>query len=158
VSKSVLVKLAEKLEKLSRELEAANRLLNAATAVLAESPKLPDQVRSYWRQRAIVLKNTPHLMRALAADLRGAHAHAINRFVPKYDFLRHMVFMLLEYVETSTKSPHYQEVADLLTHLSGADDPKLLTSSDALKALYLRSAIYRSNRTRPSKSKRLPSA
>jgi len=79
-----------------------------------------------------------------------------------------MVLQLLKYVNTCTKSPHYEAVADLLSHLSSAEEKtlqsvgeslpkptrigtrkkmgatfgKLLTSPDALKALYLRSPKY----------------
>ena len=80
-----------------------------------------------------------------------------------------MVLELLKYVNACTKSQHYEAVADLLNHLSsveektlqsvrellpkptrtrtrkkiGATSGKLLSSPDALKALYLRSAKYR---------------
>jgi len=171
VSQSALAKLPERLEKIARELEPVNRLFGTyLTALFVENPKFSDQVRSLCRQRATVYKSTPRLLRALATDLRAANAEISKAVGPKrYDFFRHMVLELLKYVDACTKSPHYQAVADLLSHLSsaeqktlqsvgeflpkptrtgarkekGATSGKLLTSPDALKALYLRSAKYR---------------
>ncbi|SRR6266849_5075873 len=164
VSPSALAKLPERLEKIARELEPVNRLFETyLTALFVENPKLSDQVRSLCRQRATVYKNTPKLLRAFATDLRAANAELSKAVGPKrYDFFRYMVLELLKYVNTCTKRPHYEAVADLLSHLSsaeqktlpkptrtgarterGATSGKLLTSPDALKALYLRSAKYR---------------
>ncbi|MGD0600940.1 MAG: hypothetical protein ABR988_14020 [Terriglobales bacterium] len=182
VSKSALKKLPERLEKISRELEAVNRLLRPFVLSFAENPKLPDQLRSLWSQTATVYQNTPGLLRWLSKDLRAEKSMIREVAGPKrYNLFRQMVLMLLDYVDTRTKSPHYEAVADLLSHLSSADQetqrvaerppkptragarkkngaPKLLTSPDALKALYLRSAKYGFNKARRSKSKRPPSA
>lgn len=185
VSQSVLAKLPERLEKIARELDPVNRLFgNYLTALFVENPKLSDQVRSVCRQRTTVYESTPRLLRALAIDLRVANAQVNKFFGPKrYDFFRHMVLMLLKYVDTCTKSPHYEAVADLLSHLSSVEQkilqsigevlPKprqtgtrkskrvtsgrLLTSPDALKALYLRAAKYGFRDARHSESERPPS-
>jgi len=179
VSQSSLVKLPERLEKISRELEAVNRLLGPFALSFAENPKLPDHLQSLLSQSATVYQKTPGLLRWLAKELRAAKSMISKSVGPKrYNSFRQMVLMLLEYVDTSTKSPHYEAVADLLSHLdqktqsvgeklpkptrTGAKkkngDPKLLTSPDALKAFYLRSAKYGFNKARRSKSKRPPSA
>jgi len=181
VSQSALVKLPERLEKISRELEAVNLLLgHYVRAHFVENPNLSDQVRSRCRHQATVYQSTPELLRALAIDLRAATARLTKYVGPKrYDTFRHAVVDLLKYVDTCTKSPHYEEVADLLDHLSsaqqktlqsvaeclakprrtgarkkkGATAGKLLTSSDALKALYLRSIKYGFRKIRPDTCK-----
>jgi hypothetical protein len=160
VSQSVLVKLPEKLEKIARELEPVNLLFEMyLKAFYIENANLSDQTRSLCRQKGMVYKNIPKILRTLAMDLRAANPRLRACAGPKgYNGFRHMVLMLLEYVHTSTKSPHYEAVADLLSHLFSSDqkflkNPKLLTSSDALKALYLRSAArYSLHKVRRSES------
>jgi hypothetical protein len=184
VSKSALVKLPTKLEKISRELEAVDRLFGDYTSArFVENPNHSDQARSRWRQQAAVYQKTPELLRVLATDLRVASEFIDECAGPKrFDFFRYMVRTLIEYVESCTKSPHYQQVADLLDHLHSTDQklpqnvakqtskparsetrkknsaPKLLTSADALKALYHRSAKYGFRKGRRSKSELPPSA
>ena len=185
VSQAALVKLPERLEKIAGDLEAVNPLLgNYVQALFVENPDLSDQVRSGWRRKAAFYQDAPKVLRSLAIDLRAAHARISECFAPKrYDFFRHMVLDLLDYVNSCTGSPHYQEVADLLSQLHSVDlkivqsveqllpemertrvrgkkcgSLKLLTSADALKALYLRSAKYDWRKARQSKSKRPPSA
>jgi hypothetical protein len=166
VSQSVLVKLPEKLEKIARELEPVNLLFEIyLTAFCVENTNLSDQTRSRCREKGMVYKNIPKMLRTLAMDLRASNPRLRACAGPRgYNSFRHSVLMLLEYVRTSTKSPHYEAVADLLDHLFGCDakilrslaepppkrartgigkkdhTPKLLTSADALKALYYRSA------------------
>jgi hypothetical protein len=169
VSPSAIRKLPERLDDISRELDAVNPLLKNYVSALAENRDRSDKIRSILRQRMAHYESTPRLLRALALDLRAANAWVGKVFGPKrYDSFRCMVLELLKYVDTCTKSPHYEAVADLLSHLSsaeqktlqsvgeflpkpkrtgarkkkGATSGKLLTSPDALKALYLRSAKY----------------
>lgn len=180
VSRSALIKLPESLEEISRELESVNPLLgHYIQANFVENPNRPDQVRTHWRQQAAVYRTTPKLLRLLAGHLRVAEEWLHDTFGPKrFDTFRKSVLELLQYVDTCTGNPHYEEVADLLDHLSSvrqiglkriADGllqaertgarkkrdttPKLLRSSDALKALYHRSAKYAFRKTRPAPSK-----
>jgi hypothetical protein len=166
VSRSALVKLPERLEKVSRELDAINLLLRDYRPV-AVNPNRSDEVPNPFPQIATVYLRTPKLLQALARDLRVANAK-LSKFVsPKrWDDYRHFVLLFLEYVEHCTKSPRYQQVADLINHVSSAeqktlqnvaerlpkrtragarkknDAEKPLTSPDALKALYHRAAKY----------------
>ena len=186
VSRSELAKLPERLEKISSELESVNQLLGCYfRAHFVENPDLPDPAQSRNRRQANVYQRTPELLRVLAIDIRAANTQLAERLGPKrYDTFRHSVLDLLKYVDTCTKSPHYQDVADLLDHLSsaqwktlqsiakwlpkprrtgakkkeGATPGKLLTSPDALKALYLHSAKYGFREDRRSRSQRPPSA
>jgi hypothetical protein len=118
----------------------------------------------------------------LAAELRAADTRLFKHVGPKrIDLFRKMVLDRLTYVETCTKSPHYQQVADLLDHLYSTDQkflanipkpisrptrpgtrkkksvPKLLTSADALKALYYGAEKYGFRKGRQSKSALPPS-
>ena len=85
---------------------------------------------------------------------------------------------LLEYVDVSTGSPRYEQVSELLEHVfsdktfqkvastlaksrgGGARrkkkvaPSKLLSSPDALKALYRRSAVYGFRKTKPASKPR----
>ena len=183
VSQSALVKLPARLENISRELETVNLLLGSyLRAFFVENPVLSDQVRSRWHQKAVIYQGTPKVLRLLAIDLRAANTRLAKCVGPRrYDTFRRAVLDLLRYVDTCTKNPHYQEVADLLDHLHSADKEvlqrltrlvpklgqtgitkkdgglKLLTSADALRALYHHSAKYGFHKPERSKSKRLPS-
>ena len=178
VSRSTLLKLPESLEKISRELESVNPLLGQYIQTnFVENPNCPDQVRSRWPQQAAVYRTTPKLLRLLAGHLRVAERWLHDNFGPKrIDTFRSSVIQLLQYVDTCTENPHYEEVADLLDHLFSVKQkafrrianslprveprkkkrdttPKLLCSSDALKALYHRSAKYGFRKARPAPSK-----
>lgn len=119
VSRSALSKLPESLEKLSHELELVNPLLGQyIQANFVENPNCPDQVRTQWRQQAAVYRTTPKLLRLLAGHLRVAEEWLHDTFGPKrFDTFRKSVLELLQYVDTCTGNPHYEEVADLLDHL-----------------------------------------
>jgi hypothetical protein len=169
-SKSELVKLPVELERISCRLESVNRILTEyLRAKFIENPSWPDEVQSRASRQVAVYQGTPDLLRLLARHLRWASEWVNVNVGPKrYDTFRHSVLDLLSYVDTSTKNPHYEAVADLLSHLSSAQEEsfqrlarslpgprrngakkseipppsKLLISSDALKALYSRSAKY----------------
>lgn len=181
VSRSALLKLPERLEKISVELEAVDPLLERyIQAKFVENPNCPDRLRRGWVQQAAVYRTTPKLLRLLAGHLRVAEEWLQEYFGPrKIDTFRSSVIQLLQYVDTCTGSPHYEEVSELLERLflkkeqafrriattlpqaprRGAPKkkrdtpPKLLCSSVALKALYLRSAKYGFRKTRPHSSK-----
>lgn len=185
-SRSKLLKLTERLEEISNELESVNLLLGQYfRCYFVENANFSGPARSRLSFQARLYQKTPELLRELALDLRAANAQLAKQFGPKkYDTFRQSVVDLLKYVDTSTKSPHYQEVADLLAHLSssqrrtlqivaeslpkpreigarkkkGASAAQLLDSPDALKALYLRAVKYGFRQARSSKSERLPSA
>ena len=178
VSQSELVDLPDKLEQISRDLESFNPILAGFLgAVLMENPLLSDEIRSRCRQQIAVYRRTPDLLRLLSTHLRWANQWLKENVGPKrYDSFRQSVLGLLSYVDECTKSPHYQEVADLLDHLYSARQKnlqgvaeftpgpkrprgskkkvatarKLLSSPDALKALYLRSVKYGFRQPRPS--------
>jgi hypothetical protein len=179
VSRSALAKLPDRLEKISGELESVNRLFwEYARANFVENLQLPNQLRSAWRQQAIVYQKTPELLRQLAGHLRVANEWLGDNVGPKrFDTFRKSVIELLEYVDTCTKSPHYGEVSELLNHLfslhgtlkpfvnslpprgrTGAKKKKrdtslkLLTDPDALRALYSRSVEYGFRKGRPKAS------
>jgi hypothetical protein len=186
VSRSELAKLPERLEKISSELESVNQLLgHYFQAYFIENPDLPDKAQFRNRWQTNVYKRTPELLRVLAIDIRAANTQLAKRVGPKrYDCFRRSVFDLVKYVDTCTKSPHYQDVADLLDHLSsaqwktlqgiakwlpkprrtgakkkeGSTPGKLLTSPDALKALYLHWAKYGFREGRRSRSQHPTSA
>jgi len=181
VSRSALVKLPERLERVSRELESVNPLfLHYVQANFIENPSLPSHTRSRWRQQATVYRTTPKLLRLLAGHLRVANIWLNDNFGPRrFDTLRSSVIELVDYVDTYAKGPHYEEVSDLLVHLFSVHEkafqrianrfpqpertgarkkkrdtpPKLLSSPDALKALYRRSAKYGFRKTRLDHSK-----
>lgn len=179
VSRPALLKLPERLEKISRELEAVNPLLGEyIRANFVENPNRSDQVRSGWLQQAAVYRKTPDLLRLLAGHVRDAEVWVHDNFGPRrLDTLRKSVLELLQYVDTHTENPHYEQLADILDHLfavngeffgriasgftrverTGAPKKrgtpsKLLSSSDALKALYRRSAKYGFRKTRSDRS------
>jgi hypothetical protein len=163
-----LDKLPAVLDKLSTDLELINPLISGfLESTLAQNHNLPDQVRSGARRQAAVYRVAPKLLQYLARDIRAASAWVNDNIGPKrYDTLRGSVCELVWYVEVSTGSPQYEQVSELLEHVSlnktlqkVAGDlarfrggstykrkksalPKFLTSPDALKALYLRSATY----------------
>jgi hypothetical protein len=183
VSQSALVKLPKRLEEVALDLDAVKQLLgHYLQAFFLENSNLSDEVRSGCRHQASLYQRIPELLRVLAADLRAAHTRLFKHVGPKrIDLFRKMVLDLLTYVETCTKSPHYQQVADLLDHLYSTDQkflanipkpisrptrpgmrkkksvPKLLTSADALKALYYRAEKYGFRKGRQSKSALPPS-
>jgi len=170
VSRSQLAKLPGRLEEISAELESVKVLLeHYFLSHFVENPNLPEEVRSRCRRQVNLYQRTPEVLRVLAIDLRTANARLVERVGPKrIDTFRHSLLDLLKYVDACTKSPHYQEVADLLNHLfltqgktlqiatkwlsearpiqarkkKAAALSKLPISSDALKALYLRSAKH----------------
>jgi hypothetical protein len=178
VSRSEFVKLPDKFEQIARDLESVNPILaHFLEAKLIDNALSSDDIRSRCRLQIAVYKRAPDLLRLLATHLRWANQWLKDNVGPKrFDSFRQSVLGLLTYVDECTKSPHYQAVADLLDHLSSAEQTtlqsvaewlpkpgragasnknssqKLLTSSDALKALYLRSAKYGLR----SKSKRPP--
>lgn len=178
VSESTLAKLPQRLERVSHELESVDRLLDLyIRANFVENPIRPDEIRSRWRQQAVVYHHTPQLLRLLAGHLRVANKWLREIVGPRrFDTCRRSVLDLLEYVDNSAGSPHYEEVSKLLDHLfsaqketlkgvakldptqtgakrkKGHTPPKLLTSPDALKALYHRSAKYGFRKTRPEAS------
>ncbi len=169
VSQSGVTKLPDELEQISRRIESINPILAQylRTKFIGNS-HWPDEIQSRCRLQIAVYQRTPDLLRLLADHLRSAGEWLNSNVGPKrYDTFRHSVLDLLSYVDNSTGSPHYEEVADLLSHLSSAREetlrglggrsrsarrdgeekkdyiaPKLLSSSDALKALYCRSKAY----------------
>lgn len=181
VSRSALLKLPERLEKISCELESVNPLLGYyIRASFVENPNRPEQVRTRWLQQAAVYRTTPKLLRLLAGHLRVAEEWVHDNFGPRrFDTFRKSVLELLQYVDICTEGPHFEEVSGLLDHLFSVKEkafgrianrlpraertgarkekrdtiPKLLCSSDALKALYHRSAKYGFRKTRPDPSK-----
>jgi hypothetical protein len=125
-------------------------------------------------------QSLPKLLRLLAGHLRAAEEWLHDNFgARRFDTFRNSVLELLQYVATCTENPHYEEVSELLEHLFSVNEkafkkianrfpqaertgarkenrdtpPKLLCSSDALKALYHRSAKYGFHKTRPAPSK-----
>jgi hypothetical protein len=118
------------------------------------------------------------LLRLLAGHLRVANEWLRGHLGPRrFDTFRKSVLELQEYVDHCAGSPHYEEVSKLLDHLfsaqkkilkdvaksrpaqigakkkKGDKPPKLLTSPDALKALYHRSVKYGFRKTRPEGAK-----
>jgi hypothetical protein len=180
VSRSALVKLPARLEKVSRELESVDPFLgHYIQANFVENPSRPVRVRAHWGQQAAVYRTTPKLLRLLAGHLRDASGWVNHNFGPqRFDTLRTSVVSLLEYVDVSTGSPRYEQVSELLEHVfsdktfqkvastlaksrgGGARrkkkvaPSKLLSSPDALKALYRRSAVYGFRKTKPASKPR----
>ena len=167
VTRSALIGIPRKLEKLSGELDTIDLLLgHCIESFFIQNADLSDEVRSHYRKKRVVYQRIPGLLRALAIDIRLSTQLLTGVGPKKYDTFRHFVLDLLRYVDSCTKSPHYQEVADLLAHMCSLNQkflqgfakslpkskgmkarerpgpPKLLTSPDALKALYNRSAKY----------------
>ncbi len=182
-SRSSLVKLPALLDKASGELESVTRILGVYfEAAFVQNPSLSDQIRSSGRRQAAVYRCTPKLLQALARDIRMACGWVNHNFGPRrYDTLRTSVIGLLEYVDVSTGSPHYEQVSELLEHVfsdktfqkvtsalakseqGGARNARkkkkvapsrLLSSPDALKALYRRSAIYGFRKKKPASKPR----
>jgi hypothetical protein len=180
VSRSALVKLPARLEKVSRELESVDPFLgHYIQANFVENPNRPGQVRARWEQQAAVYRTPPKLLRLLAGHIRDASGWVNHNFGPRrFDTLRTSVVDLLKYVDVSTGSPHYEQVSELLEHVfldntfqkvastlatsmgGGARrkkkvaPSKLLSSPDALKALYRRSAVYGFRKTKPARKPR----
>jgi hypothetical protein len=180
VSRSALVKLPALLDKASGELESVNRILGEyLEAKFVQNPNFSDQVRSSARRQKAVYRHTPKLLQALARDIRIASGWVNDNVGPRRsDTLRASVVSLLGYVDVSTGSPHYEQVSGLLEHVvsdktlqkvssdlaklvrGGARKKKkvapskLLSSPDALKALYRRSVRYGFRKTKPASKPR----
>lgn len=167
-SRSSLDKVSALLDKLSKEVESINPFISAYfDGALGQNPGLSNQIRSSARQQAAVYRVVPKLLRTLALDIQTSRKWANQNVGPRrLDTLRKSATELVWYVEVSTGSQHYEQVSELIEHVSLDDTlqkfggdlarlqggntykrkksalPKFLTSPDALKALYLRSAKY----------------
>jgi len=179
VPQSALSKLPDRLERISSELESVNRIFgDYIRANFVENSQCPDRVRLAWRQQAAVYRTTPALLRLLAGHLRAANKWIRNTAGPRrFDTFRKSILELLKYVDNCTKSPHYDDVSELLDHLfslysrtfkiflnlsprqerTGSrkkkSDTPLLSSPDALKALYHHSVKYGFREPQPKTSK-----
>lgn len=134
VSPSELAKLPDKLEQISRDLESVNPIL---TQFLGSKfigyPLSSDEIRSRCHLQMAVYQRAPDLLRLLATHLRWANQWLKDNVGPKRsDSFRHSGLSLLGYVDTCTKNPHYEAVADLLSHLSGAEDKTLPSVAERL--------------------------
>ena len=170
VSRSGLINLPDELERIAIRVESVNRLLaEYLRSRFVDNAHLPDETRDRCRLQTAVYQGMPELLRLLAGHLRMATEWLQDNVGPKkYDTFRQSVLELLKYVDTCTNSPHYEDVSELLVRLflvqertfrRGAEStltsrrkgvtkekpaatPKLLSSPDALKALYRRSVTY----------------
>jgi hypothetical protein len=181
VSRSTLVKLPALLDKAAGELDAVNPILGAYFgAKFVNNPNLSDQIRSSSQQQANVYRRIPELLRVLAIDIQNASVWINDNAGPRRsDSLRRAVVELLEYVDVSTGSPHYEHVSELLGHFVSvrsatflkvtsdsklqpggarkrkkASLPQFINSSDALKALYGRASRYGYRKTKPASKPR----
>lgn len=181
VSRSELLKLPDRLEEVSHQIDHANRFLSCyIQANFLDNPHLPAKTRSAWRRQALVYRWTPELLRLLAGHIRSANKWVRDNAGPKkVDTFRQLVLQLLEYVDISTKRPHYDEIAELLDHLfsvkwkafktiinlsrqqerttakkkkDGAPSAQLI-SPEALRALYHRSGKHGFRKACPQASK-----
>jgi hypothetical protein len=150
---SEVKELPDELEELAGKIDRTNDFLSSfRSAVVIDNDQAPIKERERERHKSAIYKHLPRTLRVFAADMRTAFEWINPQFGPKrYDSLRANVLELLQYVDRSTGSPHYEHLADILGHLfpsvlqrrgrdQNRETPALLNSDAALKQLYLRSS------------------
>lgn len=160
-SSSEIQRLTKDVDDLARRIARLNqtKILGPLPylADCTDNKSLPEELTLSARGRAEIYRNLPEIMQVFAADTRAA-ANWVqrNRGPKRLTALRLLVIKLLEYVDSNTETPHFEDVANILSHLfnhsglinalSPTERPrkvhKLLGSPDALKQLYSRSVRY----------------
>ena len=165
-SAAELKDLPNELEELARKVDRVNTLMfGFMAAKITDNEQAPIPERARARNKMQVYRYLPKTLRVYAADLRIAFKWITENMGPRrYDSLRGEVLRMLQYIDECTGSPHYEHVADILSHLfpifvlPGADPnqeiPALLSSSAALTRLYQRSAQRGFRHSRPDHSNR----
>jgi len=169
-SPSRLAKIPDELEDLAPRLESVGTILERVWwSRYLDNSSLSEEMRADCRRNVSLYKRIPELLRVLAIDIRDANSW-LQHFSPKrFDSLRQSVLQLFQYVQKTTKKPHYADISALLERFRSVDDdflrkhPKILraasqsrgvstrrplqtptlpTSPAALRQLYIRSAKY----------------